>query len=99
MVAHELATLNETREENIALKKTCEGLRVDNEVLTDNNEQLTIVATGNALALKHLHAAITKVGGQELVDAIGKAALKINNAPRKSGKQNKRNRPTQVVTQ
>lgn len=35
MKAHELATLNEYKQENAELKRTCEGLRSRNTTLTE----------------------------------------------------------------
>lgn len=66
MVAHELATLNDAREENIALKKTAEHLRERNEGLLKRN-----------VTLSKKNAALTLANGQykEASQALGRAVM------------------------
>jgi FtsZ-binding cell division protein ZapB len=68
--AHELATLNEYKEENAELKRTCEGLRKRNEALTTENievaeqrDKAETIAEGLKAGLGALYQAILHIGG------------------------------------
>jgi hypothetical protein len=95
--AHELATLNETREENIALKASCENLRKRNEGLLERNVVLKDTVNGTTLALDGYMKAVRLIGGKKLLDAVTAAAKEIIGVPAKDTKPNKRNRPLQVA--
>lgn len=103
MVAHELATLNEAREENIALKESCEALRARNAALQDRNGALENTVQGTAIALDSLIKAIKVALPADVFDKVMARAHDIAGAPvvlkapAPDIKPNKKNRPSQVA--
>jgi hypothetical protein len=95
--AHELATLNEYKEENRGLKETNEHLRTRNSNLLERNAALKLTAEGHVLALDTVKRAIHHIGGAKLVKAIGMCAKDMIGVQPKDTKPNKRNRPSQVA--
>jgi uncharacterized protein YoxC len=102
---HELATLNETREENAELKRTAEALRKKNTTLTEQNDTLTIQnaaisqeSKGKDAALDAFYKAVAHIGGSQLVTAVTAAAHDILGiSPRDTKPNKRRNRTIQIV--
>lgn len=90
MKGHELATLNETREENIALKKTCDHLRKRNDTLLERNVALKFTAEGTALALDAYMKAVRSIGGSKLMDEVTQGAKALMGAEPKKEKKAKK---------
>lgn len=97
MFAHELATLNEYKEENRGLKASCESLRERNETLLESEQAHKLAAQGTVLALDSLTKAIRVALPLDLFDKVMLRAKEISGAPAPDIKPNKRNRPSQVV--
>lgn len=96
MKAHELATLNEAREENSELKRTCEGLRRQIKSLNEENLEVgeqrdKAEATAEAMkqGLGAVYVAIHHIGGQQLTDAVTAAAKDALGVPAKDSKPNR----------
>lgn len=103
MVAHELATLNETREENAELKRTTESLRKKITVLTADNDGLTISnaalgeeSKGKDVAISAFYKAVAHIGGQQLVTAVTAAAHDILGILPKDAKPEKKRRNSSI---
>lgn len=81
MFAHELETLNEYKEENTALKLSCESLRARNAALLDRNGSLKLAAEGTSLALDSLIKAVRVALPTDLFDKVMLRAKEISGAP------------------
>jgi hypothetical protein len=103
MFAHELATLNEYKEENRELKSSCQALREREESLRERNTTLENTVQGTTIALDSLIKAIKVALPSDVFDNIIKRAKEIAGVPVTlmeppvDRKPNKRNRPLQVV--
>lgn len=89
MVAHELATLNDTREENAELKRTAEGLRKKIDTLSQES-------AGKDIAIDAFMKAVAHIGGKQLVKAVTAAAHDILGIGPKDAKPEKKRRNSSI---